>query len=88
MCTANPIAVEDETKDLSKMFSASELQRAANAGVSDKLLIDLKSLGLTFEETIKYDALIHDPEINMKNVSQLYILVGIAESQEIYVVVI
>lgn len=84
MCTANPVAVEDKTADLSKMFSASELHRAANAGVSNESLIEHKSMGLTFEETIEFNSFKNDPE--MARASTIDITVGSTKSLEVYVV--
>lgn len=43
---------EEET-DVTKLFSANELQRAKIAGVNDQALIEGRSYGLSFEEMMK-----------------------------------
>lgn len=68
MCTANPIS-EEETVDVTKLFSASELERAKNAGISDGFLRQAKSYEFTFEELIKLHSLKNDPEVKRGNIT-------------------
>lgn len=50
--TANPIATEEE-KDVTKLYSAAELERAYNANINNKRLVEGKLYGLTLDQMIK-----------------------------------
>lgn len=56
--------MEEET-DVTKLFSASELQRAKIAGLNDQALIEGRSYGLSFEEVMKLKQIQNIPE-NMR----------------------
>lgn len=56
-------AAEDGT-NVTKLFTETELQRAENIGLTNGDLMELHSLGLTFEEMVKMNAL---KEKNNKN---------------------
>lgn len=67
VCKANPISVGEEA-DVTKLFTASELERARNAGIDDRALLQAKSIGFSFEETIKFQQTIKTPDTIGANV--------------------
>lgn len=52
MCTSNPI-VPGEEQDVTKMFTADELQRARSVGLRDGEILNGITRGVTLEEMIK-----------------------------------
>lgn len=67
------ISAEKEN-DATKLYSASELERAKNAGLSDESLIIAKAYGYTLEEMIKLKQLENDPEVARSDITRGYMV--------------
>ncbi|XP_037052379.1 uncharacterized protein LOC119085933 [Bradysia coprophila] len=56
VCTCNPIAPGEE-QDVTKIFTADELQRARSVGIKDRELLNGKSRGVSVDEMVKLSVL-------------------------------
>lgn len=71
LCTANPASVggTEGAADVTKLYTETELQRAAENGMTNRDLIHGNLVGLTFEEMVKLNALKQNDRRNKGDVT-------------------